>query len=74
MGMTWELPHSVLEPVPTRPAQKRDTRTRRTVKSQQRGLTDRGLDLSKAAKDGAGEYPVGQRLAPDIGHRVDTGQ
>ena len=23
---------------------------------------------------GAGEYPAGQRLAPDIGHRVDTEQ
>lgn len=29
---------------------------------------DRGL----LKKGGAGEEPAGQRLAPDIGHRVDT--
>ena len=63
--MIWELPHSVPDPVPTRPAQKRDTRTHRL---------SAGTDRSKAAKDGAGENPAGQRLAPDTGHRVDTGQ
>ena len=44
------------------------------VKPRLGGLTYRGPHPSKIATGGAGENPAGQRLAPDIGHRVDTDQ
>ena len=44
------------------------------VKPRLGGLTYRGPHPSKTAMGGAGENPAGQRLAPEIGYRVDTDQ
>jgi hypothetical protein len=54
---------------PSSPCQKRDQGTHRHRPG---SADDRGPHRSKAARGGAGVKPAGQRLAPDIGHRVDT--
>lgn len=69
------LPHPVLTPAPTRTAQKRDDYIPPAGEhADKRMVTDRGPHQGKTAKGGSGETPEGKRLAPDIGHRVDTDQ
>lgn len=67
-------PHPVLEPAPTRLAQKRDYYIPPAGEAALFSLTVRGPFLAKLRRDGAGEKPAGKRLAPEIGHRVDTDQ